>query len=228
MTGEKRVDLYVEQVLDHIPAPARERDRIGADVASHVRERVAAGATAEDAAAQMGEPAEVARAYLAEVPMRMAPLSRRVGAFLVDVVLGFTVVLAMFLAFGLGAIGLKAFESAPVPIAIGIGLAVGIGLSAFVLSIVYFPLCESLWGQTVGKRLFEIYVAQEDGTRVSLWNAIVRRIPFVFEFFWLDALVALFTEKRQRAFDLVAKTVVVCAEPMQVVPAGVPLSGDDA
>ena len=218
MTNEERVGHYVNQVLDQIPGPARERDRIGADVAAHVGERVAAGASVEAAVAQMGGAAEVARAYLAQVPMRMAPLSRRVGAFLADVALGFAAVLVMAAALGLGALGVRAFESAPVPIAIGVGVAAGIGLSAFVLSIVYFPLCESVWGQTIGKRLFEIYVAQEDGTRVSLWNAIVRRIPFVFEFFWLDALVALFTEKRQRAFDLVAKTVVVCAEPVQMAP----------
>ncbi len=54
-----------------------------------------------------------------------------------------------------------------------------------------------------------LYVVAQDGTRLSLGRVLVRRVPFVFEFFWLDALVALFTRRRQRAFDLVAGSLVV-------------------
>ena len=47
-----------------------------------------------------------------------------------------------------------------------------------------------------------------------MMKAIVRRIPFFLEFFWIDAIVAIFTERKQRAFDLVAGTIVVhCDAP---------------
>ncbi|MFB6240034.1 MAG: RDD family protein, partial [Gemmatimonadota bacterium] len=77
------------------------------------------------------------------------------------------------------------------------------------LALLYFPALERLWGQTVGKRFFGLAVAREDGLRVGWWDAAVRRLPLFFEVFWLDALFAPFTEKRQRAFDIVAGTVVV-------------------
>ncbi len=77
------------------------------------------------------------------------------------------------------------------------------------LSIAYFPFLEWRYGQTLGKYLLSIHVTGEDGLRATLPGTIVRRIPFFFEFFWLDAIVAFFTERRQRAFDLVARTVVL-------------------
>ena len=37
----------------------------------------------------------------------------------------------------------------------------------------------------------------------------MRNLPWLLEFFWIDALFALFTDKRQRAFELLSKTRVV-------------------
>ena len=88
---------------------------------------------------------------------------------------------------------------------IGCGFVASLAL----LSIGYFPVLEWRFGQTLGKYLLGIYVVGEDGLRPSLPATIVRRIPFFLEFFWVDAIVAFFTERNQRAFDLVARTVVV-------------------
>ena len=42
-------------------------------------------------------------------------------------------------------------------------------------------------------------------------QAVVRQLPVLFQFFWIDVLFALFTERRQRAFELLSKTRVVVA-----------------
>ena len=68
---------------------------------------------------------------------------------------------------------------------------------------------EHLWGQTLGKWLTGIAVVRETGERVGFGAAVLRRLPLLFNFFLLDAAFAPFTEKKQRAFDMVAKTVVV-------------------
>jgi uncharacterized RDD family membrane protein YckC len=52
-------------------------------------------------------------------------------------------------------------------------------------------------------------VVREDGSRAGWVAAIIRRIPFFMNFFPIDALFVFFTERRQRAFDKVAGTVVI-------------------
>jgi uncharacterized RDD family membrane protein YckC len=78
-----------------------------------------------------------------------------------------------------------------------------------VLGILYFPVLESLFGQTAGKRVFGTFVARETGERVGFWTAVVRRIPFLFDIWPIDAAFLLFTARRQRAFDLAADTIVI-------------------
>ena len=41
----------------------------------------------------------------------------------------------------------------------------------------------------------------------------MRSLPLIFQVFWIDVLFALFTEKHQRAFELLSKTRVVRATP---------------
>ena len=49
----------------------------------------------------------------------------------------------------------------------------------------------------------------EAGARISTGQAIVRNLPWMLEVFWIDALFALFTDRKQRAFELLSKTRVV-------------------
>lgn len=79
-------------------------------------------------------------------------------------------------------------------------------------AILYFPIFEALFGQTAGKRLFGTVVAKDTGERAGLGATIVRRIPFMFDIWPFDAAFLLFTARRQRAFDLAAKTIVFRAE----------------
>jgi uncharacterized RDD family membrane protein YckC len=74
---------------------------------------------------------------------------------------------------------------------------------------VYQITAETLSGQTLGKRALNLRVVRESGARISVGQAIVRQLPLVLEVFWIDVLFALFTEKSQRAFELLSKTRVV-------------------
>ena len=50
---------------------------------------------------------------------------------------------------------------------------------------------------------------RESGARISGGQSLVRQLPLVFSFFFLDVIFALFTDKHQRAFELISKTRVV-------------------
>lgn len=205
----REIDEYVEAVLRHIPPCLPARERIAVDLESHLRDRVSAGESVAEATNRMGDPEEVAREFLAGVELRPAPFGRRIAAFLLDIGLGLLVLLALFgvlVAAGTLPIGRWLTVFGP-----GLIFFIGaqIALVVFLMGLLYFPALEALRGQTLGKQAFGLCVVRENGERVGWGPAFVRRIPFYFEFFFLDALVALFTQRRQRAFDLVAKTLVV-------------------
>lgn len=199
---------YVQAVLRHVPYTSAERNRIAGDLQAHFAECVEAGESEAGAARRMGPPAEVAARFLADVPLEYAPVTYRLGAYIVDVGL---VLVPLF--FGLAWLahrepGLFARSG---NLRIGADLSVLLSMvgPAVLLWLLYFPVLESRFDQTLGKRLFGIAVVKTSGTRVGFGAAVVRRLPHHFEFAWLDALFAPFTTRRQRAFDMVANTIVV-------------------
>lgn len=210
------IDEYVRQAMENIPPALAERGRIEVDLRAHLEETVAGEGTVQAAIARFGAPAEVARGYLADLPMRPASIGVRVVALGIDVTLGlllFGILAALYAAYAFALSGPLDGEIQPVVlfgVASNIVLIAVVGLIATIslLSLLYFPLLEWRFGQTLGKRVMGIHVVADDGTAVGLGQAIVRRIPFFLEFFWIDAIVALFTERQQRAFDLVARTMV--------------------
>ena len=84
-------------------------------------------------------------------------------------------------------------------------------LGSVLLFCLHTVIGEWLIGQTVGKHLVAIAVVRENGARIGAGQAIVRQLPVLFQFYWIDVLFALFTDKRQRAFELLSKTQVVLA-----------------
>jgi uncharacterized RDD family membrane protein YckC len=73
----------------------------------------------------------------------------------------------------------------------------------------YFVIAESRWGRTVGKHLFHLVAVTDQGARVTVGQSIVRQLPTVLQVIYVDMLFALFTEKRQRAFEMLSRTRVV-------------------
>lgn len=222
-----RTDVYVRSVMDHVPRALPQRRRIEADLRAHLAEVLEAGRSEAEAVRHMGPPGEVARSFLSEVSLEWASLGRRTLAFLVDLALGgaltalvagaWFLVMAVAGALGVGPGMMGEIWSGMTPWhgpgewgeAVTALVWSAVALTFTVASFLYFPVLEHLYGQTAGKWLVGIAVVKESGERVGFGSAVVRRLPLVFNFFWLDAAFAPFTEKKQRAFDIVASTVVV-------------------
>lgn len=129
------------------------------------------------------------------------PGARLVG-YIVDILITWAAIFALFIVFGLLA--------AALPILGGIGLV----LSFFLVEFAYFPYFWAKSGQTPGMKMMNIKVVRDaDGGPISVGQAILRLIGY-----WISGAVFLigylwiFVDKRQRGwFDLIAGTVVVKA-----------------
>lgn len=206
------IERFLQDVTHRVAPGMPGVSRLEADLGSHLRQRVEAGEAEAAAVARMGDPSEVVAEFLESATPPIAKPGQRLGAFLFDVGLGASAVAAVAAPFA----WLLA-ETGGDPFAPGIPPAVGTALIAtailtFLAAFLYFPVFEALFGQTPGKRVFGIVVALENGERVRLGPALVRRIPFAFDIWPFDAAFLLFTARCQRAFDLVAKTIVFRAE----------------
>jgi uncharacterized RDD family membrane protein YckC len=148
----------------------------------------------DDALRQLGDPVTLAESYLMAVPLLPASFWRRAAAKILD-----------FLAF----VGV----CAPIGWLLARSLPFAVGLIVVVLILLggcLYPLiAEYAWGETLGKHLLGLRVVRESGGRISFGQAVVRQLPMVFQVFWVDVLFALFTEKHQRAFEMLSKTRVV-------------------
>jgi uncharacterized RDD family membrane protein YckC len=229
-TTERFLEDVVHRIAPGMPGVAR----LESDLRTHLRQRVEAGEEESAAVARMGDPAEVVTGFLESTVPPLATPGQRLGGFLFDLGLGAVAIAAVGAlaawilapdvavdapgAPPLGASGRSAWlagraaAAAPgIPPALGVGLA-ACAILLFLAAILYFPVFETLFGQTAGKRLFGSVVARDTGERAGFGPAVLRRIPFLFDIWPFDAAFLLFTSRRQRAFDLVAKTIVIRAE----------------
>jgi uncharacterized RDD family membrane protein YckC len=202
------IDRYVEDVMHRIAPGFPGRHRIEADLRNHLAERIAAVADPSDAVARMGPPSEVARGFLESTEPPLARPADRLGGFMFDVGLGALAIASITLlaVVALGPYSTIRMSDWPLPLAVALGICAVI---VFVLVILYFPVLETLFGQTAGKRVFGTFVARDTGERIGFWTAVVRRIPFMFDIWPVDAVFVLFRARRQRAFDGAARTIVI-------------------
>jgi uncharacterized RDD family membrane protein YckC len=193
-------DEYIDRVLDFLPHGTPERDQIATELRGHIVERLASGQPLEDVLRQLGDPLALAESYLAAVPLRSATFGRRAVAKLVDV--------ALIVAFVAPMICLPFFvaPNEVMPLVLFAGIIVSSLLAA-----TYLVIGEWRYGQTLGKRVMGLRVVRESGARISIGQAIVRQLPMFMQMYWIDVLFALFTDKHQRAFELLSKTRVVDA-----------------
>jgi uncharacterized RDD family membrane protein YckC len=162
-----------------------------------------------------------------------AGLGPRLGAYLVDLLIAFSllIVVAMLLrvfrAFGIWEPGagtqLQVGSAGMTPEEIWRSLGAGAKLAviiAFVLSqgAIYRVLFEaSAWQATVGKRLFNVYVTDERGARISLARSFGRWLSRYFlDFFFgspISAITIAATSDRKALHDWMAKTAVLRGRP---------------
>lgn len=206
-------ERYLHEVLRHVPAAFPERRaRIAADLRSHLAESIAAGESEEGAVRRMGPAEQTAGTFLQGAPLPLAPLGDRLGAYMLDNALLAAPVLAAFALAGMRDPAWLASLERPGTVGARIVVA-AVVIATAAVSLLYFPVLEARSGQTPGKRLFGIAVVKASGTAVRFGTALIRRLPSLFNFSLLDAVFAPFTAKRQRAFDIVAGTLVVTSSP---------------
>lgn len=208
------VDRYVEDVMACVFASAEERQRFEADLRTHFADAEAGGQSPAQVIESMGKAEDVAASFNAGRTMEYAGFWKRALAFFGDVgVLGLLATPFVGLAIYLSA----PFESnGDLPIAAVIAFVLVatalVGIFTF-----YFPLLEARFGKTFGKHLMKLRVIRENGAPIGLGQAFVRRLSLYFEMLLLDALFIPFTDKKQRALDIIAKTVVA-EEPGEKAP----------
>jgi uncharacterized RDD family membrane protein YckC len=198
MTG----DQYVRSVIDHVPSGLPLREQIAMELRGHIAERMAQGQPLDDILRQLGDPEKLAESYLAAIPLESASIWARLGAKIID---GLLVAAVVCIALGVPALMLWPYLPDPGKYFI---LPLGAGLCVFAFA-AYAVDQEYRRGATVGKRMMGVRVVRESGARISLGQALLRQLPFFIQIFFVDAIFALFTKHRQRAFELITKTRVV-------------------
>jgi uncharacterized RDD family membrane protein YckC len=206
-------DGYVQSVIDHVPPRMGLRDQIAMEVRSHIAERLEHGQPLPEVLRQFGDPMALAESYLAAVPLRSAGFLPRAAAKLID---GLIVAAVVGVSAALFWWVLPPEGRFWVPVLCVLGALLGF--------VGYTALLEHRSGQTLGKRMMGIHVVRESGARISLGQSFIRQLPVVGSaLIIIDVLFAVFTEKKQRAFELITKTravmVLLClALVAQVAP----------
>jgi uncharacterized RDD family membrane protein YckC len=191
-------DDFVNRVLSKMPTTTPRREQIAMELRGHISERVNAGEPLDEILEHLGDPVALAESYLSAVPLIAGDLWSRATARLIDV--GLPVVL-------LAPVACLIWLATPpewMPALLFICVFVGGATIA-----IYPMVAEARYGETLGKHLRGLRVVTESGMRISSGQAIVRNLPWLLEVWWIDALFALFTDRRQRAFELLSKTRVV-------------------
>jgi uncharacterized RDD family membrane protein YckC len=192
-------DDYVNRVLDMMPSGMPSRAQIATELRSHIAERLAHGHSLDEVLRKLGDPAKLADSYLAAEPLVSASFGERVAAKLTDFLCVFSVVLP---------VALLSARLDPN----GFGPVIFIFVTVFGGSIsfgVYTMIAEYRHGRTIGKRIRGLRVVTESGARISGGQAVVRQLPVFLQMYWIDVMFALFTERSQRAFELLSKTRVI-------------------
>jgi uncharacterized RDD family membrane protein YckC len=195
-------ELYIASVIDRVPQAPSLRAQIAMDLRSHIAERMDHGQSIDEVVRQLGDPERLAESYLGVVPLVAPDNWARLLAKLVDfaIITGVALVTGLIVAAVLVTIFDAQMAVFAVPISMGLGT---------VALIVYPLVAEYRSGQTLGKRIHRLRVVQESGARITVGQSIVRQLPWLFQVFVTDCAFALFTEKSQRAAEILSKTRVV-------------------
>ena len=190
---------YIDRVIAFLPRSTPLRSQIALELRASIADRLERGERLEDILRQLGDPQTLAESYLNAVPLVSGSFVARAVARILDVLMVIVIVGALAL---LVAIAMPRKEFIPFVMLIAVLLCI-------VGYFTYAVVAEYLTGQTMGKRLFHMRVVRESGAHISLGQAVVRQLPTLMQFFWVDILFALFTDRSQRAFELLSKTRVV-------------------
>jgi uncharacterized RDD family membrane protein YckC len=229
-----RIDRYLEEVTKNIYASPAEKESFVSDLRSHIDEAIENGEMDLTVLKRMGTPYDIAEEFMSNVKLENAGFFERLIAFAVDTSLYYSLVIPVMLIVVLGFdAGFQDFtyslmydlfrgvgiNAEPVNITpMNIFFIVTFYISMIGAHILYFPLLESYFGKTLGKYLMGLRVINEKGGDVTLGAAFVRRLSYYLEILTIDSIFILFSKNKQRAFDMVAKTLVIREPHVQKSP----------
>jgi uncharacterized RDD family membrane protein YckC len=199
-------DDYIDSVISNLPRATPQREQIALELRGHIAERLAYGHPLDEVLRQLGDPLKLAESYLQAVPLKPAPWWGRVRAKLLDMLV-VTVVMLLLVALPSALVFWQAASIEWHWVLPFVPFVVIVGGSFLFAG--YTVLAEHLYGQTLGKHLTGLRVVRESGARISLGQSFVRQLSMFLQVVWIDALFALFTDKRQRAFEMLSKTRTV-------------------
>lgn len=213
---KSKADIYIEEVLRNIQGSAARKHRIETDLRVHFAEAETEGKRPEDVIGRLGAPSEMAAELMSQVKLTLAGYWRRGAAFLLDMAIIMAVgglYFAVVAALGADDIFFSdnwRFNNTMTAVVTILG-----GIAFGGVFLLYFPIAEARFGRTPGKAAFGLRVVKENGLAAGYKEAFLRRLSIYFNIWWLDALFMFFTAKRQRAFDIIAKTIVIRDEMPQ-------------
>ncbi len=212
-------DEYLFQFERWVGGSKQRKTRARAELDEHLDGAEQAG-DLDSALKRLGDPRNAARDFTSGYTLSPAPLLRRFIAVFIDLL-----VLAILIGFGLAAgtwVPSRDDAIFPEDLVLEFGgenwymtSFGGVGITLLALGglwwIVILPLLEWRTGRTLGKAASGLRVYAEDGTAPSFGQIVVRRLSLIFSgpLQIFDWGFVFFNVKRQRAFDVLAKTVVV-------------------
>jgi uncharacterized RDD family membrane protein YckC len=226
---------YLKEFQRWTAGPKERREALSAEFAEHLREAEAAGELGSTLE-RLGPPRDAAKAFAAGHDLHTAPLGRRIVAFLIDCAIPALIVAAIvaigtFLGSEQATNDLAQFardleqEREPIWSSVQV-LAALTGLFGFGWWVIGLTIMEWRYGRGPGKAAMGLRVVTEEGTAPSFGQVVVRRLTLVFSgpLQLIDWAFALFDDRRQRAVEKLAHTMVIqdeTPEPRPTVAAGV-------
>ena len=151
-------------------------------------------------------------------------VGRRIGAAVIDI--GIIIVIVLLVG---GIIGND--TAADAPDSARFGTLDRLVILALLFG--YYMVTETVWNQTIGKRVLGIRVVSADGSKPTPGAILIRtvlRIVDAFPAFYLVGFISMYAtgSRRQRVGDIAAKTRVVAADaPIDEPPSAPPPPSDE-
>lgn len=141
--------------------------------------------------------------YAPAAPPTPAPMGRRVGAAIIDIIVLIVISVIFTAIFGdsTNDDNGTSFQLTGLPFVVM--LLIGIG---------YYVVPEALQGQTLGKMALGLRAVGEDGKPLTWGTSLIRNLLRIVDglfIYLVGFIIAMTNDRRQRLGDMVAKTIVV-------------------
>ena len=134
--------------------------------------------------------------------IKIAKNRYRIGAFFIDIII-----------FSIISMIVGVFFGTPLENEIGYNLNGLPGLGMMVILFFLWPISEGIWGQTIGKRMLDLKVVNDNYEQIGIGQAFGRFFLGIIDYmFFIGLIIATINKRNKRIGDLGANTIVVRIE----------------